>query len=246
MITVAHLWRHPIKSHGREEVQSVELTEGATFPWDRTWAVTHAGSRTDGRAWAPCANFSRVSKAPELMAITATLDTPTRTVTLRHPKRTDLTFRPDEEPDLLLDWVKDLMPENRAQSCGLVSVPGRGMTDSDYPTISINTLASHNAVSKKAGKTLEKERWRGNIWLSGTEAWEESNWIGKTLRLGNAEIEVREPIERCMATTANPQTGERDIDTLALLQSWGHQNFGVYGVVSKTGTIHAGDSVAVL
>ena len=42
MINVAALWRHPIKSHGREALQTVALTAGQTMPFDRTWAVMHS------------------------------------------------------------------------------------------------------------------------------------------------------------------------------------------------------------
>ena len=80
--TVSGLWRHPIKSHGREEVAEVHLSAGQTMPGDRIWAVAHEKSTADGREWVPCANFSRVSKAPELMAITARLESDASRVTL--------------------------------------------------------------------------------------------------------------------------------------------------------------------
>ena len=44
---VTALWRHPIKSHGREALTRARLTAGATMPWDRTWAVAHDAARTD-------------------------------------------------------------------------------------------------------------------------------------------------------------------------------------------------------
>ena len=71
---LAQIHRHPIKSHGRESLAAVALGAGAGLPWDRHWAVAHDASRADGSAWAPCANFSRGSKAPSLMAINARLD----------------------------------------------------------------------------------------------------------------------------------------------------------------------------
>ncbi|MCP4818174.1 MAG: MOSC domain-containing protein, partial [Shimia sp.] len=87
----------------------------------------------------------------------------------------------------------------------------------------------------------------GNIWLDGFAPWEEFDWIGKTLRIGTTEIEVRERITRCLATTSNPDTGRRDADTLGVLNdSFGHQDFGVYGVVTKSGDITVGDIAEVL
>ncbi|MCF6444255.1 MOSC domain-containing protein [Nereida sp. MMG025] len=244
---VQTLWRHPIKSHGREELDRVTLTEGKTMPWDRRWAVAHEGARTDGASWASCANFSRGSKAAELMAIHAQTDVDSGLVTLSHPKRPDLAFDPDQSADDFLQWVRPLMPSNRAQSTRLVRVPDRGMTDTDYPSISLLNVSSLRALSQKAGAPLQATRFRTNIVMEGLGPWEEFEWIGKRLAIGSAEVEVTERIERCMATTANPATGARDVDTLGALEDgWGHRDFGVYAIVTKTGQIACGDKIKVL
>ena len=79
------------------------------------------------------------------------------------------------------------------------------------------------------------------------EPWAERGWIGQRIKLGGAVFEVREEIVRCLATTANPKTGERDADTLgALNATFGHQNFGVYAVVTQSGDIALGDRLEVL
>lgn len=244
MATVAALWRHPIKGHGREALERVTLTEGQTMPYDRRWAVAHEMARADGAEWAPCAEFSRGAKVPALMAIDTTTDEATGKVTLTHPDRPDLTFDPETQARAFLDWVRPLMPENRAQSTRIVRVDGRGMTDTDFPSISLINLASNEALGEQMDQDLSPLRWRGNIHLSGLPAWAEFDWIGKTIRIGTAELEVREPIVRCLATTANPATGTRDADTLGALNSFcGHQDFGIYAVVTKTGEISVGDTV---
>ncbi|AXT27176.1 MOSC domain-containing protein [Ruegeria sp. AD91A] len=241
---VSGLWRHPIKSHGREALSQVTVIPGQTMPGDRVWAVAHEAAKTDGSNWAPCFNFSRCSKAPQLMAISAELLGDR--VTLRHPQRPELTFEPDTEQEVFLDWVKPLMPADRAASARIVRVPGRGMTDSDFPSISLCNMASHRAVEQKLGQTLSIDRWRGNIWFEGLPLWDEFDWLGRDVRIGEAVLRVRERITRCMATTANPETGERDADTLRALNSWDHQDFGVYAEVIKGGEIRVNDEVQVL
>ena len=58
---------------------------------------------------------------------------------------------------------------------------------------------------------------------------------------------MREPIVRCKATTANPQTGAYDADTLGALRATvGEQNFGVYAEVVQGGIIHLNDPVEVI
>ncbi|MFX0541775.1 MOSC domain-containing protein [Roseovarius sp. S4756] len=249
MVTqVAALWRHPIKAHGFEALERVQLSEGCTLPWDRRWAVAHdaAAPEADGRGWAPCNNFSRGAKAPQLMAISASTDEAAGTVTLRHPQREDLTFDPDTEVAVFLDWVRPLMPEGRAQSAWVVRAPDQGMTDSEFASISIVNLASGRDLAAHIGQELSPLRWRANIHLDGLAPWAERAWVGRTLRIGEAELELREAIIRCRATTANPSTGERDADTLGALKELGHQEFGLYGVVTRGGEIAVGDKAELL
>lgn len=244
-IRVAALWRHPIKAHGRESVGRVTLTEGETMPWDRRWAVAHETSKADGSRWVPCANFSRGAKAPGLMAVTAKSNEDEGTVTLTHPRHGEITFNPDTQLRGFLNWVRPIMPADRAQSARILRVEKRGMTDTNFPSISLLNIASNDDLSEQMKMPLSMDRWRGNILLSGLAPWEEKTWIGKTLRIGGATLEVREEITRCLATTANPETGARDADTLDALNKRGHQEFGVYAVVTGTGDVAVGDTVEV-
>lgn len=245
-ITVAHIWRHPLKSHGREELDRVTLTAGETMPWDRAWAVAHEAAKTDGTAWAECVNFTRGAKSPQLMAINATLNETAETLTLTHPDKAPLTFRPDHDAAAFLAWSNDLTPAERAQSARIIRVAGRGMTDTPFPSVSFLNLSSNRALGQRLNTELDMRRWRGNFWLDGMGPWQEFEWIGKTLSIGAAEIKISERITRCLATTANPETGVRDADTLGALKSgYDHQDFGVYGQVIKSGAIAAGDQVHV-
>ncbi|MBL4918766.1 MOSC domain-containing protein [Szabonella alba] len=242
---LASIWRYPIKSHGREELASVALSEGDCLPGDRRWAVAHEAARLQP-GWNPCANFHRGAKAAALMAITAR--TEGDAVTLSHPDRPDLTFRPDMAEDLgaFLDWLAPLSPPDRAQPARIVSA-GRGMTDSDYASVSILGLASLRALSQRMGQDLSQHRFRGNLWVEGMAPFEEFDWIGRRLCIGEAVLEVREPITRCRATMANPETGRVDADTLTALEGgWGHRDFGVYAVVVTPGRIAPEDGVTLL
>jgi uncharacterized protein YcbX len=180
------------------------------------------------------------------MAINCELDEGTERVTLSHPDRKTITLHPEQDSARLVEWTRPLMPEDRAQSARVVRVDGRGMTDTPFPSISIANIATHHAVEGKLATSLAMQRWRCNLWLDGLEAWDEFNWIGKTLRIGDVEFDIKERITRCLATTANPETGERDADTLGALKTWGHQDFGVYAVVKNSGTIRCGDKAQII
>lgn len=251
MIAVATLWRHPIKSHGREALSRVTLTTGQTMPWDRTWAVTHEETKFDHNApsWAHCRNFMIGSRTPKLAAIWARLDEAKRQITLRHPDLPDITFCPDQPEDVerFLTWVAPLCPENRATAQGIATVNDRGMTDSPYPTISIMNVASHDAVQAALATPIEIERWRGNIWLDGLAPWAEHDWLGREIKIGGATLRIRERIKRCMLTNTSTQTGERDTPTLnALNETFGHQDFGVYAEVIEGGDIALKDQAVLI
>jgi uncharacterized protein YcbX len=251
MAQITELYRHPIKAHGREALSSATLTTGNTFPWDRVWAVAHEASKVtpSNTDWARCVNFSRAAKALGLMAITAQMDTSAGIVHLHHPDLGAVSGNPDEPADAarLIAWAKPLMPADRAQSVFIAKATDRGMTDSPFPSISINTHGSLRGLSERAGMELSQHRWRGNIWLDGVEPWAEFDWIGRDLQVGKVRLAVRARITRCKATTANPETGRFDLDTLALLnKGYGHQDFGVYAEVITGGKIRTGDKVEIL
>lgn len=243
MSALARIFRHPIKSHGRESLERVTLVAGQTMPLDRRWAVAHEAARLEGTGWAPCANFSRGSKAPGLMAIESEMRG--ERIALRHPELGEIEIDPDSDGDRLVEWTRPLIPEGRARSARVIRAEGQGMTDYPDSALSIASLASHHAVEARIGHPLAIERWRMNLWIDGTEAWEEFGWQGRRLRIGAVLFEIGERVERCMATTANPATGERDADTLAALRSFGHQDLGVYAICVVGGDVAVGDPVVV-
>ena len=221
----------------------MSLTAGNSMPWDRVWAVAHDAAKAQSGEWASCANFSRVSKAPGLMAITASLDEATETLTLSHPDLPDLTFVPDANPDALIDWVAPLVPQDRALPSHIMRLDRRGYTDSDFASVTLCNMASHRAVEAQMEQAISIHRWRGNIWFDSDVPWVEFDWLGRDIQIGDAILRPRERTDRCRATTANPDTGHRDADTLKALQSFGHQDFSVRCEVIHGGTVRKGDMV---
>ncbi len=244
------IFRHPIKSHGVEALKKVTLSPGQTMPWDRRWAVPHeaADIAGPGSEWKPCNLFSRGAKTAALMALRAHLDPRGKILTLTHPDLDDLTFWPDAPGDSarFLDWLRPLNNTSRARPVGIVRARDRGMTDTDFPSLSILSERSLSELSHRAGQDLSPLRFRGNLWIDGLPPWEEFDLVGQTIRIGSTLLRVREIIGRCRATGVNPTTGAPDVDTLGLLQqAYGHTNFGVYAEVLEGGALSLGDPVSI-
>ena len=241
---VAEIWRHPIKSLGAERIARVTLEPGRTMPGDRVWALAHEKTRFDfdNPEWTPCSAFLRCAIAPQFAAVSArSLDD--GRLTLTHPNLGELTLDPAREADQarLVDWVRPICPKGPGP-LRLARVPGRGMTDADYPSVTIKSLASLRALSERMGVALEPRRFRGNIWLDGLAPWEEFDWVGREITVGGARLKVVERVVRCNTTKANPATGARDADTLAALEAhYGHKDFGVHAMVIAGGAVAEGD-----
>jgi uncharacterized protein YcbX len=244
---VAHLVRHPVKSAGYERVEAALLAPDAAFPFDRVWAVAHAAARlTDPPTWAEKLQFLRGWGSAELMAIRSSSRPEAGEITLSHPRRPTETFRPDDAADAarLIDWLRPLWPENRPEPARVIRVPGQALTDQDQPLISINSMSSLADLSSRMGQALSMHRFRGNIWVEGWAPWAELGLIGHEITIGTARLRVEEPIGRCRATGANPETGAQDADTMAALEAgYGHTDFGVFARVIEGGVVQTGDEV---
>ena len=248
---VTELIRHPIKSIGRELLDEATLEVDGTLPWDRTWAIVHEASHIHAatRGWRPSQDFVVTKGSPGLAAIEASLDEATGQITLRHHDLGTLVVDLDDEGDCnrLVEWIKPLVPPNRAQPVGVYRTDEQGLTDIGTPLVSINSHDSLSELSQIAGQDVSMHRWRGNVWVEGFEPREELSWVGKAITIGNVELDVVDVIVRCQATAADPQSGERNLATLDLLESnWGHRNFGVYAKVAKGGCIRPGDTVTIV
>lgn len=244
---IAHICRHPIKSVGYEELPEVALAPGHPLPGDRAWAVAHTAAALAPGAWAPKMHFLRGVAGPELMAIRAITDPATGRLTLTHPRAGTLEVDPEADAPRLLAWLAPLWPEGRPPPARLVRAPATGLADNPDPFVSLLSCVSLRVLEQRMGRPLSIHRFRGNLWLDGLAPWEEFDLIGCRLRVGGAVLEIRERIGRCKATTANPETGRFDADTLGALEAgYGHTDFGIFAVVVEPGTLRNGDPVEVL
>ena len=80
--------------------------------------------------------------------------------------------------------------------------------------------------------------------VSGVAAWEEQSWAGGKVRVGDVTFETVVPKVRCLATHANPLTGERDLEVMQSLVKMFAQKeptFGIGMLSEAGGEIRVGD-----
>lgn len=247
---LALIRRHPIKSIGGEGLDAITLQAARRLPGDREWAVlTETGERlaiasqTNGQPdrWLPKSCFLRGVVSADLQAVTGGWRD--GLLHLSHPRQDSVTLDPDTQGDALIGWLRALWPESLPAPTRLV----RGAaiwTDQKWPWISILSLSSLDQLETKAGRSLGIHRWRGNLWVRGWAPFAERALIGQVIRIGEAELRVTDHIGRCDATSADTDTGRRDIDMVQTLDRlYSHTDFGIFAEVVTGGQVRLQDQV---
>ncbi|GAC1592760.1 MAG: MOSC domain-containing protein [Candidatus Velthaea sp.] len=103
-------------------------------------------------------------------------------------------------------------------------------------------------VESLAGRTLEPERYRPNIFAHAAPGFarREAELDGATLGIGNVVLTVVATIKRCITTSYDIATGESDPAVLAAVAQRRENTVGVYCSVTRTGAIARGDAIVRL
>ena len=132
----------------------------------------------------------------------------------------------------------------------------RGSAYDVYPVTLVGTGSVRELARHVPGAAeVDSRRFRMLIELSTDEPHVEDTWAGSRLEVGEAVLRAGGPVMRCAATTRDPDSGEVNLQTLRLINSYrGRQeselgvgtNFGVYGAVVEPGRISVGDRLRVV
>ena len=92
---------------------------------------------------------------------------------------------------------------------------------------------------------LDPRRWRPNLYARAAEdfAYSEADLVGCLIEAGDTVLRVREPIDRCVTTTYDIQTGESDAVVLTYVAQRRANVMGVYCDVELAGTVRVGDDL---
>ena len=111
-----------------------------------------------------------------------------------------------------------------------------------FNSISLINLNSIKDFEKKINQKMELQRFRGNFYIEGLEAWEERKWIGKIIKINNISFKVEKNIPRCTAINLKPETDISDTNLLrSLKKSYDHFDMGVYLRAVDEGKIEVGN-----
>lgn len=260
--TIKQLFTYPIKGLTPQEMSEFPLTAGHGIKGDRAFALMFADSNIEA-AKMPAENAPWMSKKylavqndwPRLAALECDYQPETAVLTVKHQgvavlsAATNTVAGRDRISTFFTEYLATIEPTKEARHPQLapLQLVGDSSGETRYPDrqpvhISLLSQATLDQLTAIAAQNIDVRRFRPNIVLEGMEAWSEFELIGKQFQLGTARVEVTARIGRCVNIEVNPQTGDRDIGLLSLLQQeFGHAQTGVLAKIINSGTVKIGD-----
>lgn len=249
MVAVSKIYRYPIKGLSAQPLSNVVLEADKPFPCDRIFALARPGApiERDDPKWAKKGLFVMLMLDENLARVNTYLDLETLRLTVKQGNQQVAAAQLGDAEDRakIENFFWQLLPALPAAPVLVRSVGGHFMDKPDN-VVSLINLATVRALEAQWGVEIDPLRFRANIYIDGAKPWEEFDWIGSEIRIGDAVFAVDRKNGRCGATNVNPATGRRDLDIPSSLRAaFGHKNLGVYLTVRDGGQIAVGDVVFV-
>jgi uncharacterized protein YcbX len=118
----------------------------------------------------------------------------------------------------------------------------------DLPdSLLVTVEASRRALEGELGRSVDVRRFRPNLHLRlDARPFGEEGWARRRLRVGDAELELLQPCERCAIPTRDPDTQAKWPALLRWLAREHGTLFGINARAVRPATVRVGDRIEVL
>lgn len=257
---VAALYRYPVKGFNPEECESLNVLPGGRIAGDRVLGLRFKNAAAPDDMWGTKHEFVALVNTPGLALLRLKFD------------HEALRLRISLHDEILIDEIlnedgrRRIAATIQAYVLTLAENPlssrperlpahlvGDGVTpryqDSQAGMVTLHSRESVAAVAAASGSPdLCEYRFRSNIAIHASKAWEEQSWLGRRLRIGNVDFEAVSPKGRCLATHANPTTGKRDLPVTQVLSRIYIREKPTFAIAMTSiagGVVHVGDEITV-
>jgi uncharacterized protein YcbX len=269
-VTIAALYRYPVKGLSAEPLARVALAPRECLPQDRRFALALASTRFDPQRpeWLAKIHFAMLMRDEKLAQLHTRFEAMSGLFTAEHDGRIVLceTITAPEGRRRTGAFFTEFLGDAVDGPLRVVEAPGHAFADarpkpnaSTGKYVSLINLASLRALEqaiaaplgsprepRSRGAGVAPLRFRANLYFDGAPEWAELDWLGRDVRVGAARLRGVAAITRCAATEVNPDTAERDLDIPGTLQRrFGHNLMGIYAEVLDGGEIAIGDAITV-
>lgn len=228
--SIIGIYRYPVKSMAGQQLASAEIGWHG-LAGDRRFALMRQGV-TNGFPWLTA------SKLPQLVRYM-----PLHKNAVEQPDVPTHIRTPDgRELELHSETLKQELSNAHGAPVDVMQL-SQGIFD-EAP-ISIISIATIKALEQAVGIELDIRRFRPNLLIKtiSNEPFEEHNWVGKTICIGNSSLHIYMQDIRCSMINIDPDSGESDSRILKTVAQNYENCAGVYATITGTGTILATDKL---
>lgn|GEM_PF-764470 len=226
--------RYPVKSFSREILETVQLASYGILG-DRGYAFVN----NEKTGWE---RYITARKIPRMIGYHAQL------VATRGQEKLEVSIQ--SPSGVNYNWDEQLLHEIQQYSKTTIAMEqfdlhADQLLGVDDASILIITDRSIERLQNLYGQRLDHRRFRANFYITLAEGIDENELIGRRIIIGNSELTIKYPCERCAMITIDPDTLERDVTLLKLINENMNLQFGLYADVTKVGTVTTNDHVYV-
>jgi len=259
-ISISSINYCPVKSISFQSIKSCEILKNIGIVGDRIFAFSKGLDFNQAQLFEKKLEERRgkwnkiltLKNSPSLNKYNFLFDNDKLTLTQNNKEILTINIDETSEYELLSNKILEL--ESSLQK------PIYLMKNKDIPffdtSISKKTILNHSIslintksvedFQNKTNQEIETQRFRGNIFVDGVDAWEERNWIGKIIKINDISFKVEKNIPRCVAINLKPNTDDNSLNLLqSLKKTYNHFDMGVYLTALDDGPINIGDNISL-
>lgn len=247
MPILKNIYRYPIKGLSAQPLTRIMLEAKKPFPHDRVFALVRPGAPfdTSDPRWGKKGLFVMLMLEEALARVRTVLDVETLQLTITQDNHRLIVadLNDGDARTRVEEFFWQLVPAFRSAPTLVRARDGHFMDKPDN-VMSLINLATVRSLEEQWGYKIDPLRFRANFYIDDARPWEEFEWVGSDIQIGDGLFRVDRRNGRCGATNVNPETGRRDLDLPGSLRAaFGHKELGIYLVAREGGRVAVGDSV---
>jgi hypothetical protein len=229
---IRQLGRYPVKSMRGEPLFATTLTLQGV-PADRRYAFVQTASRSSFP-------WFTARELPELLCYCTSV-----TEAGAQEAAVTVTTPGGEKFPITSDELRETLEARSGKKLFLL-YDYRGSYD--VAPISLISRQTISQIAKESETEADPLRFRPNLLidLKSGEPFDELNWVGRILRVGDtARIAITQVDQRCMMIALDPATAKPSPAILRCVTQQHKQCAGVYATVLTAGEVRVGDTVSL-
>ena len=255
-ILISSIYYCPVKSLSLQSIESCEVKKDLGILNDRMFAFSRIIDTEKAKLIEKnpnkrnLNNFLTLKNSPVLNKYNFIYQDNKLALTLEGKELISITIDDLEQRSLLINKLLEL-ESSLIKPISLLQnkeFPFYDTTHSDkvFNSISLINLKSIEDFGKKINEKVEFQRFRGNFYVDGINAWEERNWIEKNIKVNNVSFKVERSIPRCVAINLKPKTDKNGLNLLqSLKKTYNHIDMGVYLRSLNDGEVKVGNAIEI-